>query len=156
MSMTLFAPSRAPWAINLIAYAMLALVPLLILSLWFVRQKKYQVHRHLQVFLSVSLLAVVIAFEIEVRFWGWTQWAKASPYYEGILFPFLYGHVTLAVTTTVLWVTTLVLALRHFPSPARPSSYSQRHKSLARWAALAMSMTAVTGWTFFWMAFVAS
>lgn len=109
----------------------------------------------MQITLSVGLLLVIIAFEVEVRLHGWTQWAKASPYYDGILFPFLYGHVTLATLTTVLWAITLTKALKHFPAPARPASYSLDHKRLARLAAGGMFLTAGTGWIFFWMAFVA-
>lgn len=156
MSLTLFAPSRAPLAIDLIAYAMLALVPLLATSLYLVKKGRYEAHRRIQVSLSVGLLLVIVAFEIEVRLRGWTQWAKASPFYDGILFPFLFGHVALAILTTGLWAVTLVKALRHFPVPPRPGVYSAAHKRLARWAALAMFLTATTGWTFFWMAFVAT
>jgi uncharacterized membrane protein YozB (DUF420 family) len=104
----------------------------------------------------VGLLLVIVAFEIEVRLRGWTQWAKASPFYDGILFPFLYGHVALATLTTGLWILTMVKAMRHFPVPPRPGAYSPSHKRLARWAALAMFLTATTGWTFFWMAFIAA
>jgi putative membrane protein len=155
MSLDLFAPSRAPLAIDLIAYAMLGLVPLLATSLYLVKKGHYDAHRRIQVSLSVGLLLVIVAFEIEVRLRGWTQWAKASPYFDGILFPFLYGHVTLATVTTVLWAVTIVKAMRGFPAPTRPGPHSIPHKKLARWAAGAMFLTATTGWTFFWMAFVA-
>ena len=44
---------------------------------------------------------------------------------------------------------------RHFPRPAAPSTYSRQHTFWAWLATLGMTMTAVTGWVFYWLAFVA-
>ena len=153
--MNLLPTSRAPFAIELIAYAMLTLVPSLTLSLVFARTRRYLVHKNIQMALSIGLLLVIVTFEMEVRMHGWTQWAKASPYFDGILFPFLYSHVTIATLTTILWIVTISKAVRRFPVPPRPGIYSTEHKRLARIAAVGMFLTATTGWAFFWMAFVA-
>ena len=153
--MNLLPTSRAPFAIELIAYAMLTLVPCLTLSLVFAKTRRYLVHKNLQMTLSVGLLLIIVTFELEVRMRGWTQWAKASPYYEGILFPFLYSHVAIAILTTILWIVTISKAVKRFPVPPRPGVHSMEHKRLARIAAIAMFLTATTGWAFFWMAFVA-
>jgi len=60
-----------------------------------------------------------------------------------------------SISTAVLWVFVVVQAMRKIPDPPGPSEYSSRHEFWARLAAADMLMTAVTGWVFYWMAFVA-
>jgi uncharacterized membrane protein YozB (DUF420 family) len=67
----------------------------------------------------------------------------------------LWIHLGFAVPTPLLWIFVIVQAWRKFPRPAAPNEYSRRHK---RWAWLAtggLAATAVTGWTFYYLAFVA-
>ena len=67
----------------------------------------------------------------------------------------LWIHLVFATTTLALWLLIIVRALKHFPSPPRPNQHSRFH---ARWgmiAAIDMVLTAVTGWVFYFLAFVA-
>jgi uncharacterized membrane protein YozB (DUF420 family) len=66
----------------------------------------------------------------------------------------LYVHLIFALTTVLLWPVVIILALRNFPNPPHPSQHSRIHVPLARLAATDMVMTAVTGWIFYWLAFV--
>jgi hypothetical protein len=59
-----------------------------------------------------------------------------------------------AVTTVVLWPVVILLALRSFPPIPGPAPHSRIHVPLARLAAADMLLTAVTGWIFYWLAFV--
>jgi putative membrane protein len=54
----------------------------------------------------------------------------------------------------ILWPVTIVLALRKFPNPPAPGAHSPTHIRLARLAALDMLLTSITGWIFYWLAFV--
>ncbi len=149
--------SRATLMMDVVAVGVLAVIPLLTLSIWLVKYKRsYRGHKAVQIALSSILLVVIIGFEVEVRLHGWTHNAVASPYYTTWLFPLLYVHLTAAISTTVLWTLALVLALRRFPSPVRPSAYSAKHRRLAWVAAGLMYATSVTGWSFFYAAFVAT
>ena len=47
----------------------------------------------------------------------------------------LYVHLVFAVSTVILWPTTIVLALRNFPNPPMPGQHSRIHMPLARIAA---------------------
>lgn len=147
--------SRASLTIDLLAASMLLVVPMLTTALVFARRRRYLAHKRTQLALSTLLLVVIALFEIEVRRFGWIDLAAASPYYDSALRPVLAVHLTAAITTTLLWTVTLVLALRRFPSPPKPGPHSAQHRRLARCAALGMYLTSVTGWTFFWVAFVA-
>lgn len=148
--------SRAPLALDLISLVMLVVVPVLTWSLYLVRSRHdYRLHKAVQIWTGVGLGAALLVFEVDVRLHGWRLGAKASPYYDTWLFPVFYVHLGAAITTTLLWIYTLTTALKGFPSPPRPGGESRRHRRVTGLAALGMYGTAVTGWTFYWMAFIA-
>ena len=60
-----------------------------------------------------------------------------------------------AVTTSLLWVWVIAQGLRRFPKPPVPNDYSASHKFWAWLAAIDMGFTALTGWIFYVLAFVA-
>ncbi len=65
-------------------------------------------------------------------------------------------HLLVAVPTLVLWVVVIARALVSFPQPARPSPHSRQHIFWARLAAVGTVLTALTGWTFYALAFAAT
>ncbi len=83
---------------------------------------------------------------------GLISFSPSVPEGIGLIF---YIHLFFAVPTALLWIYVIVQALRKFPSPASPGEYSMRHIFWARLAAFEMTMTAITGWSFYWLAFVA-
>ena len=150
-------PSRATFMLDVVAVAMFLIIPALSYSLYLVKvHRDFKTHKAIQLGLGVVLLAAVTLFEIDIRLHGWRHLATASPYYDAGLFPVLYVHLFFAVSTTVLWGFTIVDALRKFPSPIQPSPYGEFHKRIAWLAAIGMYCTSVTGWTFYYMAFMAS
>lgn len=146
--------SRASFAMDLVTAGMVLVVPTLTTALWMAKRHRYAVHKKIQVALSTILALVIIIFEIEVRFSGWRQNALASAYYDTWLFPVLYVHLFVAISTTVLWSATMYFAMRRFASPPRPGDHSSLHLKLARPAAIGMYLTSITGWTFYTLAFV--
>jgi putative membrane protein len=175
-----FLGTRASIMLDIVFLAMFAVVPVLAWSVWLVKyRKRYALHKLVQVGLGVVLLAAVTLFEIDMRFIsGWRDRALASPFYApqrepasllimlferglglayvpGWVFIALTIHLFFAVTTTLLWIVVIVRALRNFPSPPSPGAHSKSHAFWGWLAALDMGMTAVTGWIFYWLAFVA-
>lgn len=148
--------SRASLMMDVVALAMFAVIPVMIWSIYLVAcQKRYELHKIVQLSLGGLLLFAVVLFEVDVRLNGWRQNALVSPYYTTWLNPVLYAHLFFAISTTLLWIYTIVGAVRRFARPASPGGYSGHHKRVAKAAALGMCMTALTGWVFYWMAFVA-
>lgn len=147
--------SRATFMLDLVAVAMVVVVPVLA---WSVRQVKvhrnYALHGRVQLILGLVLLVAVLLFEIDMRVFGWRHLAEPSRFYGNWLNPVLYVHLFFAVSTTILWIWTIVGALRGFTKPPAPSAYSSRHKSIAIFATIGMFCTAITGWAFYVMAFV--
>lgn len=152
-----FLGTRAPLILDVLCLAMLGVVVVLAWSVYQVKfRQRYQLHKWTQITLGAILLVVVILFEIDIRLHGWEERAagQLGGYAPTAAATALYVHLVFAVTTVILWPTTIVLALRNFPNPPVPGLHSRVHVPLARVAAADMVLTAVTGWIFYWMAFV--
>lgn len=153
-----FLGTRASWMLDVVVVAMVVVLPVLITSWWLVRyRRQYRLHKLIQLTLGMVLLVAITGFEIDIRLSGWEH--RASPS-VGIdppqrVYTVLWIHLVFAVSTAVLWVFVTVQALRKIPNPPGPSAYSRRHIFWARLAAVDMVLTAVTGWWFYWVAFVA-
>ena len=66
----------------------------------------------------------------------------------------LWVHLVFAVSTPLLWITTLTLAWRRFAKPPQPGAHSRTHKTLGWLATVDLVMTSVTGLGFYYLAFV--
>lgn len=147
--------SRAPLTIDVLAYLILMIVPLQILSISLLRWRRtYNLHKYLQLIMGIGLGLVLLAFEIEMRLVGWRQYAEDSPLYDTWLLPALVLHLIFAIPTLFLWIVTIYGAIKNFPSSPKPSKYSIIHKRFGRLAAWMMLATAITGWLFYYLAFV--
>jgi uncharacterized membrane protein YozB (DUF420 family) len=156
-----FLGTRASLMLDVVALAMLVLVPVLAFSIYQVKvRRNYSLHKAIQLTLGGVLLVAVTLFEVDVRLHGWRHLAAPSPYasHEGStdwVMIVLTVHLFFAVSSAVLWVLVIARALRNFPSPAVPGPHSAWHRRWATIAAIDMTCTAVTGWVFYWLAFVA-
>lgn len=148
--------SRASFMMDFVAVALVGILILLGLGIAAVKYRRnYTLHKRLQWALSLVLGVTVAGFEIDVRYNGWEEAAKPSPHWDTLVFPALYIHLFFAISAVMVWVVTLVGAGKHFQDPPRPSSYSVRHMQMGKAAAVLLVMTAITGWVFFYLAFVA-
>lgn len=153
-----FLGTGATLMLDVVVVAMAAVVPAM---WWSIRQAsggRYPLHHRVQLALAIVLAIAVTAFEVDIRLHGWTARAEAA---GGLMLSqpslvrgALYVHLFFAVTTLVLWIAVVSLALRKFPRPAAPSDHSRSHRLWGKLAALDMTATAVTGWVFYALAFV--
>jgi putative membrane protein len=151
-----FLGTRASFLLDVVALAMIGVLAVLGLSIYLVRYRaRYALHKRIQLALASALLVVVGLFEAEMRLHGWRQRAEPSPYYETWVMPSLLVHLAFSVSTCLLWTAVIVAALRKFDRQAYPGPHSASHRFWGRLAALDMLCTAVSGWAFYWLAFVA-
>ena len=148
--------------LDVVFLAMLLVVPVLFWSIWQVRRRqRFSLHRQLQLLLAMVLLGTVLAFEIDMRFFtDWETEANGSPYYTqeswNAVWTALTVHLLFAIPTLLVWIVVVVRALRRFENPPGPGDHSRSHKRWGWMAVVGMTGTAVTGWLFYWMAFVAT
>ncbi len=149
---------RGSLMMDVVFVAMFAIVPILCLSIALVRyQKKYLLHKRIQISLGCVLAVAVLLFEIDVRMYPWRPRAEPSPYFStGWVNWALWLHLPFAISTAILWVYVFTWAIRNIPHPPGPGAWSNRHRFWARIAALDMIATAVTGSIFYFLAFIAS
>jgi uncharacterized membrane protein YozB (DUF420 family) len=156
-----FLGTRASLMLDVVALAMLAVLPALAWSIYLVMfRRRYALHKRIQLALGIALLVTVALFEIDMRIGGWRHRAEASPYvsHAGSLdwvSIVLAVHLCFAITAALLWIAVIVRALGSFPAPPAPSAHSAWHRRVGMMAAVDMVCTAVTGWVFYYLAFVA-
>ncbi len=148
--------SRGSFFLDFLASALLALVIVQSFSVILVKHfKQYSTHKYLQIVLSAIVLVLIILFEVEVRFVGWKQRAVDSPYYDSWLIPVLIVHICFAVGFLLSWSLTMRAALRKFSTPPKPGIQSKAHRRQARVSIASMLGTVLTGWWFYYLAFIA-
>ena len=151
-------PTRGSLMLDIVFMAMFAIVPIMFASIWLVRKhQKYQLHKRIQITTAVVLLLAVGAFEIDMQlFTEWRELAAPSPWYDsGVVGWALFVHLLFAIPTPMVWGWTIFRALKRFPVPVAPGPYSVAHRFWGRLSAILMTLTAVTGWLFYYLAFVA-
>lgn len=157
-----FLGTRATIMFDVVTVALVLFLPTLAWSIGHVRRGRYKIHKRVQITLGVTLFLVVSLFEADIQVTrrvldgGWRSLTTASPYHGALLDQFLRIHLIFATSTAILWIATLAHALAMFPRPPRPGGPSRWHKYLAWSATAGIFATAVTGWTFYYMAFVAT
>jgi len=158
-----FLGTRGSLMLDVVFLAMFVIVPVMGVSIYLVKyRRRYQLHKQIQLALAIVLLVAVTAFEIDMQWMTkWELRAVPSVYFNlerkwscpvGIS---LIVHLLFAVPTAFLWIFVIVQAMRKFPNPIGPNEYSRQHVFWARLAAFEMLMTAITGWVFYTLAFVA-
>ncbi|MEO2030623.1 MAG: DUF420 domain-containing protein, partial [Planctomycetaceae bacterium] len=126
--------------------------------------RRYKQHRILQTLLCAILLLAVGAFEVDLQIvhGGWENVVKKS-YTDDVLLaeriseaqPWLWLHLVFAVTTPLLWLVTIGMAWKRFAVPPAPGAHSHLHRRLGWLSTIDVTLTAVTGLIFYWVAFVA-
>ena len=118
---------HATFMLDVVVCALVLLVPALAVSIYLVKvRRQYAWHRRLQLTLGGVLLLTVAAFEVDVQFvhHGWQNIVKdARPDMAAESLDFarkvLYVHLVFAISTPLLWILTIGLALAKFGNPSR-------------------------------------
>lgn len=150
-----FLGTNASLMLDVVFVAMFLVVPVLLYSIKLAKRGNYQLHKQIQIATATVLLAAVIAFEIDMRFF--TDWElRADPNGEGLTAAWiaLGIHLCFAIPTPILWIVIISKALKHFPNPPIPNEHSAAHKKRARIGAYGMILTSITGWIFYYVAFI--
>ncbi len=147
--------------LDVVVCALLLVVPTLLYSLYVVKvRKNYLLHRNLQITLGILLLVAVVLFEIDMRLHGgWKNIVLQDPSRLtqkefALVTQILYVHLVFAISTPILWATTLSLAWRRFSRPPVPGRHSQLHKVLGWLSTIDITCTSVTGLVFYYFAFM--
>lgn len=162
MSHGFLGPNASTFMLDFVVTALVLIVPALLASLYLVKFKRnYIAHRNVQLALATVLLVAVIAFEVDIRaHGGWEAIvgrrtpALSAEQLETVKWT-LYVHLVFAISTPLLWGTTIVLALKRMPKPPAPCEHSRLHKTLGWLSVIDLVLTSTTGLLFYYRAFIA-
>lgn len=149
--------------LDVVVCALVLVVPIVIFSLYLVKiRKNYAWHALVQTTLSIVLLLVVVAFEVDMRMHGgWEKIVNKVPDAPRVtgesleqVRTMLWVHLFFAVSTPVLWGITLILAWKRFGRPPVPGPHSPWHRRLGWLSTVDLVMTSVTGLGFYYLAFM--
>ena len=149
--------------LDVVVCALVLVVPVIIFSLYQVKVKRhYALHATIQTVLGVVLLLVVVAFEVDMRLHGgWQNIVNKDPQAPRVVGEalsqvrtLLLVHLVFAVSTPLLWITTLGLAWRRFARPPEPGTHSRIHRTLGWLSTIDLVLTSITGLGFYYLAFV--
>lgn len=156
---------QTSFMLDFVVCALAVLVPLLIWSVFEVKvRRRYLRHRNLQLALGLILLLAVGAFEVDMQWLqgGWENVVRKQQLAPAAMDAKLAEsgrvlriHLFFAITTPLMWIATIVLALRRFSNPPVPAEHSKAHKVLGWICTLDLTATSVTGVWFYYVAFVA-
>ena len=139
--------------LDVVVVALVVVVPLLVVSLCQVRlRRRFGIHKRLQLLLGIVLLVAVSLFEIDMRLQG--GFDEISENDSDAMQVLLWVHLFFAISTVVLWIVTIGLALRCFSSPPEPGDHSPLHRRLGWLSTLDITATSVTGLLVYYFGFV--
>jgi uncharacterized membrane protein YozB (DUF420 family) len=153
-----FLPNRGSWMLDFVSAVMLAVIAAMFFSIYQVRvRKNHKLHRKIQIVTALALVVALVLFEVDVRFFtDWREIAAPSPYYDsGVVSWALAIHLAFAIPTPIVWGIVIAMALRRFRDGFSQGDFNRFHRISGRIAAAMMFATAVTGWVFYYLAFVA-
>jgi uncharacterized membrane protein YozB (DUF420 family) len=151
----------ASFMLDVVVCALLVVVPLLLASLAAVKwRRRYRLHKSLQLLLAGLLLVAVTLFEIDMQWQGGiagilSKRPQPLPAGDQLFFDrLLKVHLVFAISTVILWLITVVLALRNFADPPAPGAHSRWHRRLGWLSAVDITLTAVTGLMVYYFGFM--
>lgn len=143
--------------LDFVAVAMILVTAIMFVSVFLVKYRlQWRLHRQIQIALGLILLVTIVAFEVDLQlFTNWEELAKPSPFFaSGWVHRFLWAHLLFAIPTPILWGYLIVWSLLRQGRLAS-HEFAAWHRRMGWISVIMMSMTAITGWVFYWVGFVA-
>ena len=153
-----FLPTRGSMMLDFFCVWMFVVLAALSFSIYQVRYRNNKtLHRKIQVATVLGMVVALVLFEIDVRFFtSWRELAKPSPYYEsGVVSWSLVIHLFFAIPTPIVWGVVIWMAIKRYKENFDQGDFNRFHRISGRIAAAMMMITALTGWIFYYLAFVA-
>lgn len=152
-----FLGTRGDILMDLVILSFIVILPVLIFSWFSVRSGQYHTHKRTQLWLAGVLAVAVILFEIDIRLAGGTFVLVApSPYAdEWWLTAIIYGHLFVAILTSIIWAVLIFYSLRRFDTQPKPNDFSAKHKFWGRLGMITMILTGLTAYPLYFFGFAA-
>jgi uncharacterized membrane protein YozB (DUF420 family) len=151
-----FFGTRADLLFDLVITSLFLIVPLLVYSWRMAGKGQYQIHRNIQMALTLVLTAVLVVFEMNLRSKGGIFEMTQGSRFAGtsVLSLSIYGHMLLAFSTATIWLLLVATALRKFPASSKPGRFQNFHRFWGRFALITMIFTGISAVELYVVGFV--
>lgn len=142
---------------DIVVVSMAIILPLLWYSLKKVRvERKYRLHKKIQLTMFIILFFVVILFEYDMQQHGGIFEMVKGSAYEGTFFLnfMIYFHTFLSITTSFIWTYLIIASLIKFGKDPKPGKFSKTHKLWGKIGMWDMALTCITGLILYIFGFV--
>ena len=146
---------------DVVVIAMVVVVPVMLYAVRLARQRRFELHKKVTSVTVAILYIAIVGFEIDVRINGWRAAAEPSPFYPGVVGWSLGIHLVFAISTFFLLPVAWWSGRKQYrfmmqsPPSSAPHPHARRHRLLGYCAVYGLCATTVTGWIFYYLAFVA-
>ena len=148
-----FLPTRGSVMLDFVFLAMIGILPVLSYSIYLAGKRKFELHRNIQIATAIALLAAVVLFEVDMRFFtDWRELARPSSMFPWCT-PLLYFHLLFAVPAPFVWAWVIYGALRNLDANFQ-GDYVVQHRLAGKIGAWLMYATGMTGILFYVVAFI--
>jgi len=150
-----FFGTKAPLFMDIVTLIVVLLPFLLYGSILLAKKKKYRLHKLTQIALFITTILVVAFFEFGVRLdGGIKKYLTYTDISDSFVIGFLTFHITIATIAIILWGRLFYLSLKALKAGELPGKFSIYHKKLANITAIAIVLTAVTGFGVYYILFI--
>ena len=152
-----FLGTRADILMDIVVLSFIVILPLLAWS-WLIvrRDKKYSLHKRVQLTTGIVLAVVVALFEYDLKVSGGIFELTSGSSLAGttLLNAVIYTHTLFAVAAALIWVGLIVMSLIRFDSPPKPGAFSRKHRFWGRAGMVSMMLAAATAPPLYYLGFV--
>ena len=153
-----FLGTRADMLMDIVVLSFIVILPILIWSWRLARhEKKYRLHRTVQLTLALALLVVVGVFEYDLsRSGGIFELTKGSAYSgTAVLNTAIYVHTLFAVAASLIWLALIIFSLWRFGTHPEPGNFSRTHRAWGKAGMITMMMAGLTSPPLYYLGFMA-
>lgn len=140
--------ARCYLLMDIVVLSMIIILPLLWYSYKKVKhERKFKVHKNIQLIMFIILFFVVLLFEYDMKQNGGIfEMVKGSSYEgTGFLNFMIYFHTFLSITTSFIWIFLVIASLIKFGgNNPHPGKFSKTHKKWGRIGMWDMALTCIT------------
>mgnify|MGYP001825185351 CR=1 FL=1 len=150
-----FLGTRGDILMDLVVLSFVLILPLLLVSWRMARRGEYTGHRAIQLSLATALLITVGLFEFDMKMSGGIFALTAESRYAGtgLLNSLIYGHMLVAIASTLLWVPLVIISLRRFPNPPASNGFGARHRFWGRTGMILMMLAGLSAVPLYYVGF---
>ena len=150
-----FLGTRGDVLMDIVVLAFLVILPLLVVSWRSALAANFTRHRRMQISLVLLLAVVVTLFEVDLKLSGGIFALTSESTYAGtaLLNSLIYGHMLVAIGSTLVWVPLVIVSVLRFPNPPVSNAFGPSHRFWGRTGMLLMMASGLSAVPLYYVGF---